>query len=77
MKPISRLRMPARAASPAPLMAVPLISTLPLLGTSSSPIRLRSVLLPQPEGPMIEMNSPFSTSRVTSARATVSMRSVR
>src|SRR5687768_13710575 len=49
----------------------------PLDGTSSSPMRFSSVLLPQPEGPMMEMNSPARTSRLMPASATVSMLSVR
>ena len=36
-----------------------------------------SVLFPHPDGPMIETNSPSRTVRLTSASATVSMRSVR
>ena len=38
---------------------------------------LSRVLLPQPDGPMTETNSPAPTSRSMSVSATVSMRSVR
>ena len=50
---------------------------VPAVGTSSSPITFSSVLLPQPDGPMIETNSPARTSRLMSRSATVSIRSVR
>ena len=38
---------------------------------------LSSVLLPQPDGPITETNSPGFTSRLMLLSATVSMRSVR
>jgi hypothetical protein len=50
---------------------------VPALGASSRPIRCSSVLLPHPDGPMIEMNSPCRTVRSMPDSATVSMRSVR
>ncbi len=50
---------------------------MPLLGVSRSPSTLSSVLLPEPEGPMIEMKLAGSTSRLMFESATVSSRSVR
>jgi len=38
-------------------------STRPSVGTSSAPIWLKKVDLPEPDGPMIEMNSPRRMSR--------------
>src|SRR5690606_25968132 len=42
------------------LVSTPLILTMPDVGVSMHPIMLRMVDLPDPEGPVIEMNSPFS-----------------
>src|SRR3954470_6482714 len=50
---------------------------VPRVGASSRPIRPSRVLLPQPEGPITETNSPSPTVRLMLVRATVSMRSVR
>ena len=44
---------------------------------SSRPAMLRKVVLPEPDGPVTETNSPFSTSRLKSRKACVSTRSVR
>ena len=63
MNPSSRLRTRARARSVEDVIGSPFSVTRPRVGTSSSPIRFSSVLLPQPDGPMIEMNSPTPTSR--------------
>ena len=41
------------------------IITSPLVGVSSPPIRFNNVVLPQPDGPIIAVNSPFSNSIVT------------
>ena len=41
----------------------------PELGRSSAPIRFSSVLLPQPDGPVIETSSPGSTRKETSTSA--------
>ena len=49
----------------------------PLVGLSSSPSMLRSVDLPQPDGPMTATNSPASISRETPCRARVSTSVVR
>src|SRR3954447_14180947 len=47
----------------------PLITTVPLVGRSSPPIRLSRVDLPLPEGPIRQTNSPGSTVRCASTRA--------
>src|SRR5687768_3469191 len=44
-----------------PLTSVPLTSTRPLLGASKPAIVISSVVLPQPDGPTKETNSPGST----------------
>src|SRR5438105_10886526 len=40
------------------------IQTSPSLGRSSPAIRFRSVVLPEPDGPMMPRNSPLATSRL-------------
>src|ERR1700749_4976410 len=47
----------------------PLTRTLPSLGCSRSAMMRRRVVLPQPEGPMNETNSPGATARSTPASA--------
>ncbi len=74
---MSRLRSAASERSEYLAIGAPLICTVPRVGASSRPIRLSSVLLPHPDGPMIETNSPSPTVRFTADSATVSMRSVR
>ena len=49
---------------------------LPLVGWSNPAMDLRIVVLPHPEGPTMEISSPFFTSRVKSSTATVSESSV-
>ena len=49
--------------------STPSISTVPELGRSRVPMRLRSVDLPEPEGPTMATNSPSSISRLTPAQA--------
>ena len=44
-------------------MSTPPIAIVPLLGLSMPAIRLSSVLLPEPLGPINAMNSPAATSR--------------
>ena len=53
------------------------IRVVPLEGKSSNPVMFSRVDFPQPDGPIIDRNSPFSTSRFTFSRATVSISSVR
>src|SRR5690348_14640346 len=43
----------------------PAISTLPLVGRSSPPMMFSSVVLPEPEGPIRQTNSPGCTTRLT------------
>ena len=57
----------------APSMRSPATSTVPSEGWSRPPIRLRSVVLPEPEGPISARKSPFGTSRLSPS--STSMRS--
>jgi len=52
---------------------LPRRSTSPLPGLSRPPTHLRSVVLPQPEGPTTQTNSPSSTAKETSAIACVAL----
>ncbi len=45
------------------VISSPDTATLPVVGRSSPPSRFRSVVLPEPEGPMKATNSPGSMSR--------------
>ena len=54
------------------VMSVPAISTFPLSGMSRPAIIRSSVVLPQPELPSSEKNSPSAMSRLTRSSATVS-----
>ena len=49
----------------------PWTATVPAAGESSPASRLRSVLLPQPEAPTRQQNSPGATSREMRSRAKV------
>src|SRR5688572_19481274 len=51
---------------------MPLTLIVPDVGCSRSAMTRRNVVLPQPEGPMKETNSPLAISRLTSVRATTS-----
>lgn len=51
-------------------MSWPLINTFPEVGLSRAPIMFNRVDLPLPDGPTIEINSPFFTSKLTSSTAT-------
>src|SRR6185436_17878342 len=44
---------------------MPLTLIVPAVGCSRSAMTRRKVVLPQPDGPMKETNSPFAMSRVT------------
>ena len=46
-------------------MAWPLTVTVPAVGVSIQPIRLRIVVLPEPDGPAMEMNPPRSIDNET------------
>jgi hypothetical protein len=50
-------------------VSLPATSTVPAVGVSTQPIRFSSVVLPLPEGPAMERNSPSCTSRVTPRNA--------
>src|SRR5262245_2038145 len=58
---------------PGPVTGRPATNTSPLVGCRNPAIKLSTVLLPQPEGPMIDINSPmfgmFSTVKDTSCSA--------
>src|SRR5215207_87456 len=77
MKPISRLRIRARAEKERSATCLVLSTYLPSLGVSSRPRIDSRVVLPQPEGPAIETYSPFLISRWMPASACVSTSSVR
>ena len=53
------------------LRSVPPTLIVPGQATSSAPTRLSSVLLPQPDGPTTEANSPGSSANETSSKATM------
>ncbi len=76
MKPISRLRMRARSESERFATGVPFRMYSPSVGESSRPRMESSVDLPQPDGPAIEMYSPFLMSRWMPESACVSTSSV-
>src|SRR5881394_3325021 len=48
-----------------PLISTPFTSTPPWVGESNPPIRLSSVVLPDPDGPISARNSPFGIVRST------------
>ena len=53
----------------APLMSRPSMITRPLVGTSSAPMMLSTVVFPLPDGPRTTVNSPAPTDRLTSSSA--------
>ncbi len=55
----------------AAVVSWPFSTTRPVVGVSSSPMRLSRVDLPEPDWPMTEANSPASIVNDTSCRATV------
>ena len=69
MKPTLVRRNAARSFSDIALIASPSNRIIPESGTSSAPSMFNSVLFPDPEGPMIAVNSPRSTLRLTSSSA--------
>jgi len=52
-------------------MRVPSTSTVPLVGSSRPDMVFRSVVLPQPDGPTMQTNSPASISKERSPIARV------
>src|SRR6185503_10794596 len=52
-------------------ISVPSTSTWPELGVSTPPRTCSNVDLPEPDGPTMATNSPFSTLKLTSSRALI------
>ena len=67
--PISRRRNRATPVSLSVSTRSPATVTVPAVGRSRPAMRLSSVDLPLPEGPMIAMASPAAISRLTSSTA--------
>ena len=65
MKPILSRRTRVSSSSERPASDSPSMRTSPEVGRSSPPTRLRSVDLPEPDGPMIETISPRGIVRLT------------
>ncbi len=63
MKPTVSLRKRARPASSRSKMGSPAKRTSPRVGTSSAPMTLRKVLLPEPDAPVSATISPGASSR--------------
>ena len=68
MNPTCRARQAVSFARLSRLISSPATVMLPALGTSRPPSRLRSVVLPEPLGPMKATKSPLSTLRLTPCR---------
>ena len=66
-KPICRSRRSLSASTVSRARSRPATTTRPALGRSSPASKLRSVVLPDPLGPMTERNSPAPTASETSA----------
>ena len=60
MKPMWAWRRLVRSRSFRLPVSWPFTVTVPAVGVSMQPIRLRMVVLPEPDGPAMEMNSPSS-----------------
>src|SRR5690606_31527648 len=73
MNPKTLCRRAVSCLSLSRLVSTPLILTMPDVGVSMHPIMLRMVDLPEPEGPVIEMNSPFSIVKETPRTACTSV----
>src|SRR5947208_1733291 len=71
MKPTWRVRQRASSASLMPEMQSSPTKISPPLGRSSPAIRLRSVVLPEPDGPISARNSPSGTSRLSPKRTLI------
>ena len=65
MKPMVCSRRSVSSRSESWRVSLPATSTAPEVGVSTQPIRLSSVVLPLPDGPAMERNSPAMTSSVT------------
>src|SRR5262245_983469 len=71
MRPICRRRKIASFVWSRAQMSVPSTSTWPELGVSTPPRMCSSVDLPEPEGPTMATNSPFSTLKLTRSMALI------
>src|SRR5216684_3755180 len=72
MKPILRVRQDASWASFMRETHCPPIQTSPRSGLSRPAMRLSSVVLPDPDGPMMPRNSPSATSRLRLRKTVIS-----
>src|SRR6516165_7846884 len=72
MKPILRVRQEASWASFMRETHCPPIQTSPRSGLSRPAMRLSSVVLPEPDGPMMPRNSPSATSRLRLRKTVIS-----
>ena len=61
--------MRASSSSSSLLTRLPFNSYSPLEGVSKQPIIFIRVVFPEPDGPIIEINSPFSTDKLIPLRA--------
>ena len=68
-KPSLRALRSARPPEESALTDSPSIRTSPAVGVSRQPMRLRSVVLPLPDGPAMATNSPVATVNDTSSSA--------
>ena len=68
-RPICRLRKMASRSSFRAWISVFPINTFPSVGRSTPPMMCSRVDFPEPEGPTMETNSPFSTLKDTLSRA--------
>ena len=71
MKPSLSLRNTERSFSPIPVSRLPSTRISPLLTRSIVEITFSKVLFPEPDAPMMAVNSPFSTSNEMPSRAFV------
>ncbi len=65
MKPMVCRRNRVSCRSDITSVELPAICTVPAVGVSTQPMRLRSVVLPLPDGPAMDKNSPSATSSET------------
>ena len=72
-KPSRSRRNRASSRSGSSAMFSPSSRMLPALTVSMVEMQLRSVVLPLPEAPMMAMNSPFATEKLTRSRALVTL----
>ena len=70
-KPSSSRRKSAKARDFSFVTSCPLIKTVPEVGASMVAMQLSSVVLPEPDAPMMPTKSPFSADRLTPASARV------